>query len=302
MAISSRLYNIISRESQELSINEVKPNRFMRKILYQGCGLLLFLCTTKITFSQVSISGPTCAVAGMAYEYTISGRWDSSSTMQVCVNNGLIQDSSGSNSCSLSRKPVNVILVMWNDSTSDIGNVSITSSAGNASFNVNFTQPLLPGIIDSASKTQVIRYSAVPATITCSSDSGAACSPVYNYQWQQSDDQVSWQDISDANNISLHLDSPLIQSTYYRRKVTETLSGSIGYSDVASVFVVIMPDSTGNSPASGQGSSGLNFKIIIKSNVISGYDERNIKYWPIYTFTRKETKICQVINKYNNKA
>jgi hypothetical protein len=66
---------------------------------------------------------------------------------------------------------------------------------------------------------------------------GGNCAPSYGYQWQQSFDDLSWTDIKDAILPNLEFVAPLDQTTYYRRKVTETISSSVEYSDIAIVLV-----------------------------------------------------------------
>jgi hypothetical protein len=55
---------------------------------------------------------------------------------------------------------------------------------------------------------------------------------------------ISWTDIPGATGASLVIDSSLTQSSFYRRKVTETNSRSIGYSDAASVLVIVSQPNT----------------------------------------------------------
>jgi hypothetical protein len=272
----------------------------MRKIFYQVCWVCFFECITTNIFSQVTISGPPCAISGIVYEYTINGQWDSTSTMQVCITNGYIEDSSGNNPCTPQINPVNVILVQWNDSASDAGSISVSSSSGNASFTVNFTQPLLPGVIDSPSKMQIINHSLVPGIINCLPDSGGSCHPTYVYQWQQSSDQVIWHDMPGAIKGSLKIDSQLIQNTYYRRKVTETVSGSIGYSDAASVFVVVIPDSTSTDSASGTGFFYL--KLDEGNDFIPSHQNKIISIEKVWMLKSDSSKLRPLMMKYNNNA
>jgi hypothetical protein len=223
---------------------------------YLGAIALLFSIKAG---AQLTISGPTCVVAGTIYQYAVSGNIDSSTTMQLCITAGIILDSvNGNTTCTTSGPPINKVLVIWNDSAADIGALNLISSSGNASISVHFTQMLQPGSIDSSVKMQIIGLNVVPASITCGPDSGGSCSPTYSYQWQQSADQVSWTDVPSAKGLALSLDSPLAQSTYYRRKVTETGSGSIDYSDVASVFVLVQVqgDSTVKTDSATKGLSG----------------------------------------------
>jgi hypothetical protein len=201
---------------------------------------LLFSGFTK-TIAQVTITGPSCVIAGTVYQYSISAKWDSTSTMHICVNGGIIADSSlgDNNTCTPSGAPVARMLVIWNDSASNNGSLSLTSSLGNASFAVHFTDPLLPGSIDSVTGNQQIGYDSIPATIICSIDTGGSCSPSYSYQWQQSLDQVNWVNVDGANSMNLTIQAPLVQTMFYRRKVIDINSSTVGYSNVASVFVGI---------------------------------------------------------------
>lgn len=274
----------------------------MTKSLYHFCYPLLLMFAAKNAFGQVVLSGPACVTSGILYEYTIKAEWGASPTVDVCVTNGVIHDSSGNTTCS--SIPRNVILVVWNDSASDTGSVSITSSSGNTTLNVNFTHSLLPGTIDSGSKTQIINYGSTCAVINCSADSGGACSPIYKYQWQQSPDQVSWQDVSGANTSFLTVPTQLYRNIYYRRKVTETTSGSIAYSDVASVFVVVIPkDSTITiDPDSTRGSSGAYFQQKAGENTLWAYADQGNKLENQWILDDKGIYKFSVINKCNKKA
>jgi hypothetical protein len=202
------------------------------KYLFLPCMTMLMVLSA---VSQVTISGPDCVVAGTVYQYTISGKWDSASTMQVCISSSTIAGSMSTSSCTVKGAPLAAVLVVWNDSASDTGNLSLTSSKGNAKLSVNFTKPLIPGSIGSAGQAQVIAADSMPSSIHCSLDAGGSCNPSYSYQWQQSPDAVSWRDIAGSNALNLSFSSVLSQTTFFRRKVTETGSGTIGYSNVAVV-------------------------------------------------------------------
>ena len=91
--------------------------------------------------------------------------------------------------------------------------------------------------INSAAKTQIIEIDSLPAIITCGIASGGSCSPLYAHQWQQSVNGISWTPIPGANGSSLSIITPLAESSYFRRQVTETSSGTIAYSDIAVVFI-----------------------------------------------------------------
>lgn len=207
---------------------------------------VLLLCLK--SFSQIVISGSTCVVPGTIYQYVVSGN-DSTSSVQVCIAGGKFADSSNGNTCTSFTRSLRKLIVVWDDSNADHGSLSLNSTVGNASIAVRFTSKLVAGSIDSTAKVQLINWKTVPAPIRCSMDSGGSCSASYNHQWQWSPDVVNWIDIPAATGENLTIDSALTQSKFYRRKVTELNSGSVAYSDPASVLVITPPDSTSQTNA-----------------------------------------------------
>jgi hypothetical protein len=194
-------------------------------------GLVWSVCLP--AFSQPSVSGPTCVIPGTIYQYNITGPWDSTSTMQICLTGGTL--ASATSSCTGNGSPIAIVQVIWN--TGSNGSLQLTSSKGNTTLNVNITSPLTPGNISVSTKSQLISYSGLASGINCSASTGGSCSPSYSYQWQQSADILTWTNISGATGQNLSLSSPLTQPTFFRRKVTENSSGSIAYSDVSLVDV-----------------------------------------------------------------
>jgi hypothetical protein len=197
--------------------------------------LILASMVSVAGLAQVSISGPQCVVPGTIYQYTITGSWDSVSVMNACVSGGMIGEPADSLTCTPQGPPVARVLISW--TVIGNGTLTVTSSLGNASLSVSVIVPLVPGTIDSLSRTQMLAPGDTPMAITCSLASGGSCTPAYNYQWQQSSDRVTWVNMDGAAGSSLTIGSTLAQSTYYRRRVTETSSGTISYSDIASIFV-----------------------------------------------------------------
>lgn len=213
-----------------------------------NCALLvLFLVVYEGIHAQVRVSGPACVVPGTVYQYIVSGKWDSAATMQVQLTGGRLADTSIGKVSLFSGRFSPQILVVWNDSASSTRSLSLTSSVGNTSLTVNYTGRLNPGVIDSSCTTQRVGLDSLPALpITCSEASGGTCSPFYRYQWQQSPDRMHWKDVLAATGKDLILRSPVRRSLYYRRKVTETSTGSIGYSKEVAVFLHLsagLPDS-----------------------------------------------------------
>ncbi|HEY6974655.1 MAG TPA: hypothetical protein VH396_00105, partial [Chitinophagaceae bacterium] len=153
--------------------------------------------------------------------------------MNWCLTGGVI--SGTSNTCK-NGTPVVSILVVWNSGITS-GVVSLNSSIGNATLNVTIVPALQPGTINAASKTQNINYNSIPGAINCSVATNGSCFPSYSYQWQQSLNSVNWTSIPSQTSQNLSVTSPLTQTTYYRRMVTETISSSVDYSDIATVYV-----------------------------------------------------------------
>jgi hypothetical protein len=183
--------------------------------------------------AQVTISGPTCVVPGTTYQYLITGPWDSASTMQVCLTGGTFIGARGT--CTGTVAPRSSILVTWGAAGS--GALQLSSSKGSGSLAVTVTSPLSAGSVAKSVRTQLIAYKGSPVAIVCSSPNGGSCSPNYRYQWQQSVNLLGWTDIVGATGAQLTLAQPLLQSAFFRRKVIETGSGTIAYSDAAFVDV-----------------------------------------------------------------
>jgi len=184
-------------------------------------------------FSQVTVSGPTCVIPGTVYQYVITGPWDPTSTMQVCLTGGQLADSTGT--CTPTGRPLSFVRVTWNAGSS--ASLQVQSSKGNSTVKVSLSDTLTGGTILVATKAQQIAYLATPALVSCSASTGGACSPQYSYQWQQSVDLVTWLDIPNDTAQNLMLTQTVTQSLFVRRKVTETRSNTIAFSDVARVDV-----------------------------------------------------------------
>jgi hypothetical protein len=205
------------------------------KVAYYFIGLLSHI----VCMSQPSVAGASCVMPGIIYQYNISGKWDSTSKMQICFSDGVIEGTS--DSCTANTRPLSFIQVIWKAGTS--GSIQVLSSSGATTFSVSISTPLNGGSINSQVKSQEIAYDTVPAIINCTPSTGGSCSPQYLYQWQQSFDMVTWTDILGASAQNLGGLLFLKETTFFRRKVTETSSGSIAYSDIALADVHAPPPS-----------------------------------------------------------
>lgn len=183
--------------------------------------------------AQVTINGPTCVSDGAIYLYNIQGNWDSTRDAKVCISGGILAELGGT--CS-SAAAFSYVKVLWS-ADSKKGVITLSQGAVQSSLSIDISEPLKGGIIDSAIATQILDTLTQPAVIKCSNAFGGNCVPVFDYQWQASDDETKWVDIPGATSQSLILKETLNKSMFYRRRVSESGSGSIGYSDVAIVII-----------------------------------------------------------------
>ncbi len=175
----------------------------------------------QILVAQCTISGVSSVTCGSTSTFIISG----CSPTNWTTSCGTIQSHTTTS-----------VTISFNSTT--CSNATITAIGTTAAPKVvTITAPALSaGTI--SNPLQTIIYNTIPVTITASGATGGNCAGTYNYQWQQSTDQVNWTNISGATSLNLNFSTNVTQQTYYRRKVTETKSGSIGYSAVATVNIL----------------------------------------------------------------
>lgn len=187
-------------------------------------------------YSQMSISGNTCANKGSSQTYTIAGNWSGQTYMSWSVSGGTISGSS-------SGTPLPHITVIWSSSFTT-GSVSVTTSnpSGNASLNVSAPPALTGGTISNSS--QSINYNYTPTALSCSAPTGGSCSPTYTYQWYQSSSSggtytavSSSAGTTTSQNLSFNSTWTLTSTTYYKRYTTETSTNTTAWSNIATVTV-----------------------------------------------------------------
>ncbi|MCU7551147.1 DUF6443 domain-containing protein [Chitinophagaceae bacterium LB-8] len=198
--------------------------------------LSFLLAFSKSGFSQVYMGGPTCVQAGVENLYYLTGNYSYSDYIQWCVYGGT---SANGNQCE-SGYGLNYLMIKFTTS----GQITVYTPNGAAFLNVTVTDALNSGSI-SSNGSQTITYNYTPGTISCSAASGGGCYPSYAYQWEQSTNGTNWSSLSGKTAENLSFSSGLTQTTYYRRMVTETSTGTVGYSNVATVYV--NPQLTGGS-------------------------------------------------------
>lgn len=202
----------------------------------------LMLCTAILTFwcqagysQSIAMSGPSCVTTGVVYLYTVSGNWDSASTVRFCISGGTLVDSGGT--CAGGAGILSFVRVSWDSGGVSSGSVAVTTSLGNDTIAVTIAPPLVVGQIDSAVLNQSLDTLTTPGTLTCSTSTGGGCTVSFQYQWQQSYDNVIWQDISGATSAQLSFSGPLSQTTYYRRVTNNAVSNAFGYSNVVTISI-----------------------------------------------------------------
>lgn len=183
-----------------------------------------------LLYAQPEIKGASCVIPGTEYDYFIDAGKDSATTISICIEGGNFTDTK--QACK-TIKPFSSVRVSWDENAAIAG----LSVGGTNLLKINKTALLDAGEIDSAAKRQLLKYDSASATITCSRATGGNCSPVYAYQWQQSDDALTWTDIEGAIKQNLPSQGAMKTPVFYRRKVTETIAGTVAYSTIATVFV-----------------------------------------------------------------
>lgn len=191
---------------------------------------IMLIFSTK-AFSQFSIKGPTCVVPGVPFQYNAIGK--DTSSIKICVYGGRILEHD--NTCYISPF-ISYTKLIW-DSGIVHGTVSYHSNLGDTVLNVELTEKLAPGDIDTSSLFQLTSAGSIPSKIICSEAKGGNCSPSYLYQWQQSGNAENWVNIEGSNRKDLIFFATPLQTTYYRRRVLEEGSNTIDHSTIAIVVI-----------------------------------------------------------------
>src|SRR5689334_20489994 len=113
------------------------------------------------SFSQNSITGPTCVYAGVQYSYVLYAFYSGTSTFHYSISGGTL--STGDNNGNSSGPGSETILVTWTTT----GSITLTSPAGNLTYNVTVAPTFTTGNITSGG-AQLINYNVTPAPINCS--------------------------------------------------------------------------------------------------------------------------------------
>lgn len=207
--------------------------------LYKFLLVMIFFTSAHNLFAQVTVKGPLCVVPGSLYHYSIQGKWDSLSKVMICITGGKLEDGE---ICTPNYSALSDIYVVWSDEP--IKKIQVRSSLIDTVINIQSTNILNGGIIDSNTKIQTVDTLANAYTITCSPAQGGDCQTVYEYQWQLSTNTLDWTNITDATGAILNFKEKVLVNTFIRRQVLEKNSNTIAYSDMA---ILTVPFNTGSS-------------------------------------------------------
>ena len=194
---------------------------------------VMFLLITATAHGQLRFQGPGCLITGRVAVYRMLGPSQGPQGVQVCLSP--LAASTGPDSCWQLTAVGSSLPLSW--SHPGAYRLRLSEAAGSAARTIEVTRPLDGGRIDSSLRVQILKASQIPLTLRCSPATGGQCSPRYFYQWERSPDAHHWKDLPHSPEPDLGFAEPLKETTYFRRKVTETRSGICSYSSIAVVFV-----------------------------------------------------------------
>lgn len=195
---------------------------------------LLLLGTGYVSTAQlpVHLSGPDCVVTGIPYQYLIIGQRDSALQLKICITGGVLIDSA---SCTTAGKTPPFVMVVWSEGATH--GITLNTTAGSNNFPVLIARALTGGEVAEADRVQFYDSTKTQVAFSCSPATGGNCSPDYQYQWQQSDDNQVWQNVSGAISKDLVLTGVQSKNRMYRRMVREIKGGRVAYSNEVQLIV-----------------------------------------------------------------
>lgn len=193
--------------------------------------VLLLAATGTSLMGQVSISGPSCVIPGLTYQYIVSGT--TNVTTQLCVSGGRFI---AGDSC-VSGSNLSTVFLVWSDSGTH--RLELTSPAGNARLAATVTTELNGGQMQESDRERLFDSTMTSYTFHCVAASGGGCQASYAYQWQRSENNLNWIDIPGATELNYTYTGRLLVNTYFRRVTIELNSQTIGYSDNGLLSVMI---------------------------------------------------------------
>lgn len=107
---------------------------------------------------------------------------------------------------------------------------------------------LVAGTIGTA---QTICYNSIPAAFTSTAAASGGVGP-YNYQWQSSTDNVTFNDIAGETSATFTPTTALTANTYYRRRVTSGNPAGCNTGQTASILITVSANLTAGAVAGDQ--------------------------------------------------
>ncbi len=193
--------------------------------------LIAFAMMGNSLTAQVSVAGPVCIIPGITYQYVVNGPWNSSSAMHVCITGGFLNTGAICTAGTIESS----VFVIWNDTS--YHRLELTSSSGNINVTVQQTNELRGGEILDSDKTQLYDSTVASYTFRSKAASGGACTPIYSYQWQRSEDALNWSNITGATGKDLQFSGSVLVNTFFRRVTMEINSNTLAYSDTGMLVI-----------------------------------------------------------------
>lgn len=206
-----------------------QPMRFLKLYFRHLLALVLLgsgACYSSSAQLPVHLTGPDCVVAGIPYQYLIVGSRDTTLRVKVCVTGGKLVDSS---SCTATGQNPPFVQVVW--SLGSVHELKLQTTAGTDNLPVMLTNGLTGGEVAENDRIQFYDSTKMQVLFPCSPATGGSCSPVYLYQWQQSENGQTWQPVNGAMGKDLVLSGVQHKNLFYRRMVREVKGGMVSYSN-----------------------------------------------------------------------
>jgi hypothetical protein len=127
--------------------------------------------------------------------------------------------------------------VIWDESGRNA--MEIKSSQGKMALQVEVAKSLHGGMLANKERFKESKKGTISYDVKCDEASGGTCKPEFEYQWQVSDDQLRWKDLSGETGKNMKYAGELKTDLYFRRKVTERRTGQVAYSEMAILFAVL---------------------------------------------------------------
>lgn len=191
-------------------------------------GFLFFASATVMGQAQPKLTGPTCILTGLDYQYNLNAYEFPSGACSICIQGGTFKG--GGNCVSYPVVPAS-FMVTWKDTA--YRQLTITYNGLVNTLSVESTTPLSGGTIDTADKKQFYQPDSTGYSFHCSVPTGGSCTAQYLFQWQVSDNALNWQELEDAKDVNYRYTGPINGDLFFRRVTFDPISNTIAYSDQA---------------------------------------------------------------------